>query len=124
MLKGSGEVFAAARVVAYWSPVRGIRKICAEQCVGAKNFKDLNEMLAAYGLRRGAVTMRRPKRGTAFSATAWLLVFLWFALSDMQAGYRYMTHQQWGWALFEFVFVPFMMYFAWTHYRRLRARIG
>lgn len=44
---------AAARVVAYWSPARGVRRICAEQCKGAKEFRNLDEMLKAYNLPRG-----------------------------------------------------------------------
>ncbi len=43
---------SAARIVAYWSPSRRIRKVCKKQCVGAKHFKDLDEMLVAYNLPR------------------------------------------------------------------------
>ena len=39
----------AARIVAYWSPKREIRKICADTCDGAVGFAKLDDMLAAYG---------------------------------------------------------------------------
>lgn len=39
----------AARIVAYWSPKREVRKICADTCDGAIGFAKLNDMLAAYG---------------------------------------------------------------------------
>lgn len=39
----------AARIVAYWSPRRDIRKMCAATCVGAVGFIDLDGMLTAYG---------------------------------------------------------------------------
>lgn len=39
----------AARIVAYWSPKRGVRKICADTCGDATGFMSLNDMLTAYG---------------------------------------------------------------------------
>lgn len=39
----------AARIVAYWSPEKDVRKICAETCGGAKGFAALDDMLAAFG---------------------------------------------------------------------------
>lgn len=39
----------AARIVAYWSPKREVRKICADTCDGAIGFAKLDDMLAAYG---------------------------------------------------------------------------
>lgn len=39
----------AARIVAYWSPKRKVRKICADTCDGAIGFAKLDDMLAAYG---------------------------------------------------------------------------
>lgn len=39
----------AARIVAYWSPEKSVRKICAETCGEAKGFTDLDDMLAAFG---------------------------------------------------------------------------
>lgn len=38
----------AARIVAYWSPVKSVRKICADTCQGAKWFASLDDMLTAY----------------------------------------------------------------------------
>lgn len=39
----------AARVVAYWSPKKGVRRICADTCDTATEFTSLNDMLAAFG---------------------------------------------------------------------------
>lgn len=39
----------AARIVAYWSPKREVRKICAGTCDRAIGFAKLDDMLAAYG---------------------------------------------------------------------------
>ncbi len=43
---------SAARVVAYWSPSRTIRKSCKKQFRGSEDFTDLNAMLTAYKLPR------------------------------------------------------------------------
>jgi hypothetical protein len=47
---------AAARVVAYWSPDKKIRKICKKQLGDAKKFDNLYDMLAAYDVPREAPT--------------------------------------------------------------------
>lgn len=48
----------AARIVAYWSAKKNVRKICADTCGGATGFATLDDMLAAYGFRPERQTER------------------------------------------------------------------
>ncbi len=49
----TGLKTAFARIVAYWTPNKHIRKVCAKECEGAKYFGNIDEMLAAYNLPHG-----------------------------------------------------------------------
>jgi hypothetical protein len=113
----------AARVVAYWSPVRGVRRICQEQLGGARNFGDLDEMLSAYDIPRGNATPPPPRMNPTISALLWMLVCCVVVVLDTNIAYiDFILHRwAWGWAL---VVNLFMMLYLLRHYaRRLRNRL-
>ncbi|MGV7585854.1 hypothetical protein PJN38_24390 [Mycobacterium kansasii] len=69
---------SAARVVAYWTPDRDVRKICAETCCGAEYYADLKGMLSAYKFRPAAHSLLPSYRGSWVEA----LLIRWSRITD------------------------------------------
>jgi hypothetical protein len=120
---------AAARVVAWWSPLRGVRRICEVQCEGAKKFDDLDTMLAAYGFPpvEAATAFKRPRKrrvSPIFSSALWFLWCLWFLTWDVYDAWIEVDEHRYELAWLNGGFSLIMVFLAWTYYRRLRARAG
>jgi hypothetical protein len=125
IIGGTGLRTAAARVVAYWTPLRGYRKIARRQFEGAQHFQNLDEMLTAYGLSKQEQTVIRPPG--RLNIFVWSIYALWCSLAASLNGNRlssYLHDQQWGLAAIEAVPMAFLAALTWYYYRRVRARIG
>lgn len=113
-----------ARVIAYWSPARGIRKLAAKQFEGARHFDDLQALLDEYDLPAGG-PLPTP-RWLDHGIIATVLCPLWslFALQDAVIADQYIRAQNYGWAAYEIVIALVMATFALHNFRLLRQRFG
>jgi hypothetical protein len=94
LLGDCGLRTAYARVVAYWAPSRGVQRICAKQCGGAKRYNKLDDMLAAYDLPRGDARWL----GRGMTPSLWFWVFTAAALNDGELLFqRTVLHHQSDW---------------------------
>jgi hypothetical protein len=112
----------AARVVAYWSPYPGIRKICRNQCVDAVRYKKLSELLDAYNFPPGRVAFR----WKLFSAFIYAQFFIIAALltSNVFDAIRYISNHSWVSLLLIALANAAILMFAHMNYDNLRMRIG
>ncbi len=121
---------SAARIVAYWSPIRGIRKICEKQFPGATNFTDLSNMLTYYSLSYGDPWIsfvslpKKPRINPLVSSVLWCIWCLAFVLWDVEIGVEKILVHQYLWAMIEAFNALLMGVLFWLNYRRLRARLG